>query len=169
MKKTFIYLFSLLAFYFLVLLTGCTTKEEKNMENEKQLVERYVDVWNGADTAALGSILTSNYVRHTTRSSGPANNPKELKKVIAALRLDVPDLKINVEDILIKDNNAIFRWTSEGTDSGPGDFPPTNKRFTSTGMTWLRFENGHIAEEWSDSDQLDVMLQLGFGIKLPEK
>jgi predicted ester cyclase len=36
-------------------------------------------------------------------------------------------------------------------------------------MTWVRFENGRIAEEWSDSDQLDVMLQLGFGIKLPEK
>lgn len=139
------------------------------MENEKQLVDRYVAVWNGADPATLDSILTSNYVRHTTRGSGPANNTEELKKAIAALRLDVPDLKINVEDILIKDNNAVFRWTSEGTDSGPGDFPPTNKRFTSTGMTWVRFENGRIAEEWSDSDQLDVMLQLGFGIKLPER
>ena len=82
MKKTFIYLFSLLAFYFLVLLTGCTTKEEKNMGNEKQLVERYVDVWNGADPAALGSILTSNYVRHTTRSSGLVITRKSLKKLL---------------------------------------------------------------------------------------
>ena len=139
------------------------------MEETKQLIEHYVSVWNGSDPAVLDSILTPGYVRHVTKGSGPANNPDELKNVIAALRLDVPDLNIKVNEILIRENQVVFRWTSEGTDSGTGDFPPTNKRFTSSGITWLRIEGDRIAEEWSASDQLDVMLQLGFGIKLPEK
>ncbi|MCB0834660.1 MAG: ester cyclase [Bacteroidetes bacterium] len=54
-----------------------------------------------------------------------------------------------------------------GTDSGPGDFPPTYKRFNSTGLTWLRFEENRIAEEWSCTDQLDLLLQLGFSIDPP--
>ena len=139
------------------------------MEETKQLIEHYVSVWNGSDPAVLDSILTPGYVRHVTKGSGPVNNPDELKNVIAALRLDVPDLNIKVNEILIRENQVVFRWTSEGTDSGTGDFPPTNKRFTSSGITWLRIEGDRIAEEWSASDQLDVMLQLGFGIKLPEK
>ena len=138
------------------------------MENIKQLIDKYISVWNGSDDAIFSTILTSNFIRHVPQNAGPANNPSELKKVIAATRLDVPDLNIKVQDILIGENNAVFRWISEGTDSGPGDFPPTNKRFTSPGITWLCFENDKIAEEWSASDHLDVLLQLGFGIQLPK-
>ena len=154
---------------FLLCYTGGKHKEEQNMGSEKQIIDSYVAVWNGADPAALDSILTPGYVRHVTKGSGPAGSPEKLKKVIAALRLDVPDLTIKVRDLLIKENSAVFRWESEGTDSGPGDFPPTNKRFKSDGITWLRFEDGRIAEEWSASDQLDVLLQLGFGIQIPKQ
>ena len=107
---------------FLLCYTGGKHKEEQNMGSEKQIIDSYVAVWNGADPAALDSILTPGYVRHVTKGSGPAGSPEKLKKVIAALRLDVPDLTIKVRDLLIIENSAVFRWESEGTDSGPGDF-----------------------------------------------
>lgn len=136
---------------------------------ERDLVERFVAVWNGGSPEALDSILTPAFVRHTSRAGHPAERPGAMKKVIAAMRLDVPDLHIAVQEIMVEGDRVAFRWNSEGTDSGPGDLPPTNKRFSTFGLTWLRLENGRIAEEWSSTDQLDALLQLGFGIRLPDE
>ena len=106
----------------------------------KDLVGRYVGVWNGDSLSVLDSLLTPDYVRHTSVTSGPAHSPEELRKVITHMRVDMPDLTIHVDDIVVSGSTVVFRWTSEGTDSGPGDFPPTNKRFKTTGLTWLRLE-----------------------------
>lgn len=134
----------------------------------EEIVKVYITAWNGGDTSALDEILTPGFVRHVPASAGPAHGAEGLRQVIAATRLDVPDLRIEVGAVLTKDDQVVFRWTSQGTDSGPGDFPPTHRRFTMPGISWLRLEDGRIAEEWTASDQLDVLLQLGFQITLPE-
>lgn len=133
-----------------------------------ELVSAYVDAWNGENTAVLDDVLAPGFVRHVPAESGPARGADGLREVIAAARLDVPDLRIVVDAVLPGEDQIVFRWVSEGIDSGPGDFPPTNRRFSMPGITWLRLEGGRIAEEWTASDQLDVLLQLGFRVTPPE-
>jgi predicted ester cyclase len=116
----------------------------------------------------LEELLTPGYRRHASPAAGPAASPEELRAVIEKERLDVPDLTVTVADRLIGQDRAVFRWTSEGTDSGPGDYPPTHRRFQMAGITWLRLEGGRIAEEWSSADTLDALLQLGFTVHPPE-
>lgn len=143
--------------------------QEKNHRAKKEVLERYVAVWNGDSLSSLESIVTTGFVRHTTATSGPADSPEALRHVITHMRRDVPDLTIKVEDVLYSGNVVVFRWRGEGTDSGEGDFPPTNKRFRTAGLTWLRFDGERIAEEWTSTDQLDPLLQLGFTIVPPGK
>lgn len=73
-----------------------------------------------------------------------------------------PDLKRPVEDLVAEDDKVVARWTSTGTHQG--DFmgvPPTGKTITTSGITVFRLENGRIVEEWSESDMLGMLQQVG--------
>jgi steroid delta-isomerase-like uncharacterized protein len=73
-----------------------------------------------------------------------------------------PDLKRPVEDLVAEGDKVVARWTSVGTHQG--DFmgiPPTGKQVTTSGITIFRLEDGKIVEEWSESDMLGMLQQVG--------
>jgi len=73
-----------------------------------------------------------------------------------------PDLKRPVEDLVAEGDKVVARWSSTGTHQG--DFmgvPPTGKRITTSGITVFRLESGKIVEEWSESDMLGMLQQVG--------
>ena len=56
---------------------------------------------------------------------------------------------------------GVIRWTVTGTNTGPGDEPPTGKAVTISGMTTFTMVDGKIAEEYVQFDVLGWQLQLG--------
>jgi predicted ester cyclase len=73
-----------------------------------------------------------------------------------------PDLKRPVEDLVAEGDKVVARWTSVGTHSG--DFmgiSPTGRQVTTSGITIFRLEGGKIVEEWSESDMLGMLQQVG--------
>jgi steroid delta-isomerase-like uncharacterized protein len=73
-----------------------------------------------------------------------------------------PDLKRPVEDLVAEGDKVVARWTSTGTHDGEFmGIPPTGKRVTTSGITIFRLEGGKIVEEWSESDMLGMMQQVG--------
>ena len=73
-----------------------------------------------------------------------------------------PDLKRPVEDLVAEGDKVVARWTSTGTHDGEFmGIPPTGKRITTSGITIFRLEGGKIVEEWSESDMLGMMQQVG--------
>ena len=73
-----------------------------------------------------------------------------------------PDLKRPVADLVAEGDKVVARWTSTGTHTG--DFqgmPPTGKFVTTSGITIFRLAGGKIVEEWSESDMLGMLQQLG--------
>jgi steroid delta-isomerase-like uncharacterized protein len=73
-----------------------------------------------------------------------------------------PDLKRPVEDLVAEGDKVVARWSSVGTHEG--DFmgiPPTGKTVTTTGITIFRLEDGKIVEEWSESDMVGMLQQVG--------
>jgi steroid delta-isomerase-like uncharacterized protein len=72
------------------------------------------------------------------------------------------DLKRPVEDLVAEGDKVVARWTSIGTHDGSFQgIPPTGKTITTSGITVFRLENGKIVEEWSESDMLGMLQQLG--------
>jgi predicted ester cyclase len=72
------------------------------------------------------------------------------------------DLKRPVDALVAEGNTVVARWTSMGTHDGPFQgIPPTGKTVTTTGITIFRLEDGKIVEEWSESDMVGMLMQLG--------
>ena len=79
-----------------------------------------------------------------------------------ALRTAFPDLKVWVDRTVAESGMVAVHWRSSGTNSvKTGSFPGTGKAVAIDGMTFFRFEDGRIVEEWTTYDNLSVMQQLG--------
>ena len=83
------------------------------------------------------------------------------------LREAFPDLKVWVDRTVAEGDLVAVHWRSSGTNSvKAGPFPGTGKTGSIEGMTFFRFQDGRIVEEWTTYDNLSMMQQLGM---LPAK
>ena len=78
------------------------------------------------------------------------------------LRAAFPDLVVKVDRIIAEGDMVALHWSSSGTNTVavPG-FPGQGKRATVDGMSFFRFADGKIVEEWSTYDNLTILKQLG--------
>jgi steroid delta-isomerase-like uncharacterized protein len=78
------------------------------------------------------------------------------------LRAAFPDLVVKVDRIIAEGDMVALHWSSSGTNTiaVPG-FPGQGKRATVDGMSFFRFADGKIVEEWSTYDNLAILRQLG--------
>jgi steroid delta-isomerase-like uncharacterized protein len=73
-----------------------------------------------------------------------------------------PDLERTIDDLVAEGDRVVARWTARGTHSGDlMGVPPSGVVATSSGITVFRIADGRIAEEWSESDMLGLLQQLG--------
>jgi steroid delta-isomerase-like uncharacterized protein len=78
------------------------------------------------------------------------------------IRVAFPDLKVSVVRTAAEGDLVAVHWRSEGTNSvKAGPFPGNGKRAVVDGMTFFRFANCRIVEEWTTYDNFSVMQQLG--------
>jgi predicted ester cyclase len=76
-----------------------------------------------------------------------------IARSVAMYRALFPDLRIDVVDQISEGNQVVSRWTLLGTHRG--------RRVTLPGITISRFENGRIAEDWTVSDNLTLLREVG--------
>ena len=124
----------------------------------KPLVEAYINAYNTGNVDTLAAICDPNMVRLEwgNRTTGVDS----VKQLIKSERIMLPDLKVVIDEGLYVGNHAVLRWTSSGTNTGPGVFPPTGKSFTLTGMTLITFANWKITEERIENNGLSFFEQL---------
>ena len=73
-----------------------------------------------------------------------------------------PDMKISVERMAGDADLVAVHWRATGTNSvASAGMPGTGKPFNVEGMTFFRFDQGRIVEEWSVTDWMSLMKQLG--------
>jgi predicted ester cyclase len=76
-----------------------------------------------------------------------------IAKSVAMYRAMFPDLRIEVVDQVADGDHVVSRWVLHGTHRG--------RRVTLPGITISRFENDKIAEDWTVSDNLGLLRQIG--------
>jgi predicted ester cyclase len=76
-----------------------------------------------------------------------------IARSVAFYRAIFPDLEIRVLDQSTDGDRVTSRWTLHGTHNG--------RAVTLPGITISRFENGKIAEDWTVSDNLELLRRLG--------
>lgn len=71
-----------------------------------------------------------------------------VRQSVSLYRLVLPDLSMSVDG-----NRVVSRWTAEGTSRG--------RRVRIWGITISHLDDGLIVEDWSASDNLGLVRQLG--------
>ena len=85
-----------------------------------------------------------------------------LKGLIAMYFGAFPDLKVTHEFVLADGDKVIIRWNATGTHTGPlGDIPATGNKIATHGISIAQIADGKIVGAWNESDQMDLMQQLG--------
>src|SRR3954470_6170574 len=78
-----------------------------------------------------------------------------VRKSVTMYRSVFPDLEIEVVDQVVEGDRVVSRWTARGTNRG--------RRASLDGITISHIEGGKIVEDWSHSDTLGLLRQLGPG------
>jgi predicted ester cyclase len=118
-------------------------------QHAKQAIEQ---VCARADVAAAPAYYSPRFVDHV--NDFEYHGLDGVAESVALYRLVLPDLQMTVEEQLIDGERVVSRWRAHGTNR--------RRRIELWGITTSRFDdNGLILEDWSASDNLSLLRQLG--------
>jgi predicted ester cyclase len=127
-------------------------------EKRKAVARRvFEEIFNQGKFEVADQIYAKDFVNHGVT--------RDLKSRRAAF----PDLKTQVDKVLVDGEFVTVLWSGEGTNTGEGNgLPATGKKLKGSGITIWRISGGKIREEWSEFDQLRILQQLGLMPVPPE-
>ena len=131
--------------------------EEKLRETE-QLMGEYFDLRNG-DLSKL-DIVSESFTFYLPIDEIHGRDGVETMQ--HEQEAAFPDFTMEVNDVLVGDDVAMWEWTVTGTHEGEWqDIPPTGREVEFSGMSKTVIADGKIQENWVYFDSQDVLAQLG--------
>jgi predicted ester cyclase len=123
-------------------------------KENRAITKRIFDALSHGDLTAAQNVLGPDMKR------GAAASAKLAKQAL-------PDVKVELEDMVAEGDKVVARWRATGTHKGTskhpffGEVKATGKPIDVTGITILRFQEGHVVETWGLTDELGGAEQLG--------
>jgi steroid delta-isomerase-like uncharacterized protein len=131
-------------------------------EENKALVRRQEEeLFGGGNLDAAEEIYAADYVGHDPSNPEDVRGLEAAKRAASDYRQAFPDLRVTVEDLIAEGDGVAARLRFRGTHLGELDgIAPTGRRVDCTGIVVSRIEEGKIAEDWANFDDLGMMQQL---------
>ncbi len=131
--------------------------------DQKAIARRWSEeLWGRGNLAVADQIVDRAYVRHDLGDPFPARGPEDVKRIVIMLRAMLPDLRLEVEDVIAEGNKVAIRYTATATDTeGFMGRPPTGKTTRTPAIQIFRFDGDKIVESWAVRDDLGTLRQLG--------
>ncbi|HTJ75119.1 MAG TPA: ester cyclase [Acidimicrobiales bacterium] len=132
-------------------------------EEVSTLVNRFTDeAWNGGNLDLIDELFAADYVGHDAPRPDPVQGPEGMKDFLRMYHHAFSDAHITLDDVIVKDDKVVTRWTGRGTHDGDlMGIPPTGKKIEFVGIRIFRVAEGKIAEGWVVWDTFGLMRQLG--------
>lgn len=128
-------------------------------EQSKAIVRRlHEEVFKKSNLDLVDELVTGDYVVHQPDGD---QGREHFTGVLPAFGAAFPDMKFTFEDLFGERDKVAVRFTMRGTHEG--EFmgaPPTGKEVTVTGIVIERVEDGKVAENWVERDNLGLLKQL---------
>ena len=135
-----------------------------SLEANKDIVRRFIEVYNKRDLDLIDDFIAADYVDHTNKVD------REGLKQLFALGFEAyPDWHETIEDIIAEGDKVWVRLSYKGTHKGEFmGLAPTGKKVTSKAVDIYRIVSGKLAEYWNVTDNINIMKQIG-AIEITEK
>ncbi len=85
----------------------------------RQMAERYTGAWCSRSGKAVASFFAENATSIINAGEPTVGRPA-IAEAMGAFFEDFPDLVLHMDDLRSGGNQAIYLWTLEGTNNGPG-------------------------------------------------
>jgi predicted ester cyclase len=122
---------------------------------------RYAAFWNTSEPRYAEAALAQNFVDRTL----PPGRPPGVKGVLEAsknFRAAIPDLKAQIEVLLVVNDRAVVRYSFTGHFTGSfKDLKGDGREIRFRAVDIYRVQNGQISDNWHLEDNLSLMQQLG--------
>lgn len=117
----------------------------------------FEEVWNRRNDRAIDELMAPDSYGRV--EGGEYRGPAGFREMQAMFLAALPDVHLEVEDILADGDRAAVRWRARGRHAGEGFGIPASKREIDVrGTTWLLVRDGKIVEGW-DTWNLAGMLE----------
>ena len=140
----------------------------------KALGDRDLEIWNKGNLSLIDELYAPGYVLHNVDQllDVEVKGAAAMKQYVTSMRTSFPDLHVRRDELIIKGDRIIVRWTATGTNTGPlpgpaGKLPPTGKHIEVSGVEVARIVKGKYAESWNYWNGAALLAQLGFNITPP--
>lgn len=133
-------------------------KVERNIALVKRFFE---EVWNKGNLGIVDEILSPNF-KDYNQPPGTPRGLRGYKSNVTAFRSAFPDINYTLDQIIAEGDLVAIRLTGHGTQQGSFmGIPPTGKKVSFGGMTYVRIQDGKVIERWGISDIPALLQQLG--------
>jgi steroid delta-isomerase-like uncharacterized protein len=128
-----------------------------------ETVRRFVEeAFNQGDLDVIEELYADRFVTHEPGTPQAERTPDDVKQFVSAYRSAFPDGRSTFDEAIVQGDRLAYRWTFRGTHEGDLlGIAATGKQADIWGVTFLRFENDKVAEQWNGWDMLGLMQRLG--------
>ncbi len=161
--KQYTYIFSMTIFILMLCIIGCVPSDQDQLEINKSLVYQFEEALNTADWDRLGDLLAEDFLRHSQATTDmQITSREEMKQLMQLYQEFAPDQKLTIDFLIAEGDMVAGYGTYSGTNTGPwGEMPPTGTYFELKNISIFRIENGRIAEQWVEWDNVAMLSQFG--------
>ena len=122
----------------------------------RDFARSYTDAWRTHDPTKVADHYASGGT--IAINGGP---PTEITEAAQSFMTAFPDIKVFMDDVVVKNDVVEYHWTFTGTNTGPGG---TGQAVRITGFEeWTFGDDGLVAVSRGSYDQDEYDRQLGHG------
>lgn len=125
-------------------------------QRETQVRTFVTEVWNGRNYEAAADLYGEDY------ANALGTGPSARSEVIRRYHQAFPDLRIEIDELIVAGDTVVLRVTFRGTDTGGyAGRAPTGRSVEEWAVTIMHFEHDKVVKEWVGADKLGLFIQLG--------
>ena len=129
-------------------------------ENKQRVYDWFEEVWNRGRVELIEEMVDPECSIDGLGESFQGPGPfKQLQQLYVTA---IPDLKIDVDQVMADGDWIATRFHGAGTHTGPGlGNGPTGNRVAFTGMSFTRWKDGRMVEAHNNVDLTEIHRQAG--------
>ena len=128
------------------------------LEQNKDLIRRWIDFSNRGFAGSFDDFIAADYVGHLGAATMDRTELERLERQFCAA---FPDAYHAIDDLIAERDRVVLRTTARATHRGHFEgIDPTGRSVEFTGLVVYRIKDDKIAESWGEIDFLRLIRDL---------